>query len=508
MSLNQVRVSTRHTLNCANDASVAALESPFSLGPMDYTVPPMLTIEAILVYRKPKILPEDIFLPAGRLKFAASHLLDYYPHLTGRLQHNAISQAPEIDSLGSGAELWEAHCTRRLENIAISALSARILVSKLPDDGNALLPIFHPTTGAFSCNPIFAIQHTRFACGGVALGIRVHHLVCDANGFMQLVRDLADIYKQLRDSSPPTLISPPEIISHFRGTNSPSATQKEKALLFNPPSFYLDKHTTSIPEAPSPPNVIACCLRFQGQDINSLTNAATDPEAQGRTLFSAFEVISAYLYQRIYQARIQALHVKGLKPNPDSLHSLRGFWSAVDMRNYKGLKLPMRYFPNAVYCPSAFASHELLTNGELWKVAEFVHDTIHSVKISEVEQEFEWITAQANKSYIKAKNVVPNGSLIATQWTKDKTYIGVDFDVAPNGKRIAPALVSPAFTESHRVDGYAVIMSTEEHLRRGQCAARSLIHDSIPCAVDVNLALDMSVWDVLNSDPDFLALHS
>ncbi|CAG8896913.1 unnamed protein product [Penicillium egyptiacum] len=508
MVLDQVRVSTRHTLNCANEATVAALKSPFSLGPMDHTVPAMLTIEAILVYRKPAKLPDDNFLPVERLNLAASHLLDYYPHLTGRLQQNPVSQAPEIGNLAAGAELWEAQCPRRLASIAASALSARILVIHLPDSGNALLPIFHSTMGAVSHNPIFGIQHTRFGCGGVALGIRVHHQVCDATGFMQLVRDLAEIYRQLRDSSPPTLISPPEIYSHFRGTNSPSANQKEKALAFNPPDFCLDENITAVPEASAPPSVYTCPLRFQGQDLIALKNAATDPNAQGQTSFTRFVVISAYLYQRIYQARIQVLRDKGITLDDDSLQPLRGFWTTMDMRDSTRLKLPARYFPNAVHCPWTSASHELLEKGALWQVAQVIHDAIHSVDMNEVKQEFEWVAAQPNKSHIRFKEMVPDGCLVATQWSRGKTYVGVDFDIAANGKRIAPSLVSPAFSEGYRVDGLAIIMSTEEELPRGQPDRRSLASGNLPCAVDVNLTLGRSVWDVLNNDPDFLALHS
>ncbi|KAJ6141886.1 hypothetical protein N7497_010985 [Penicillium chrysogenum] len=508
MALDHVRVSTRHTLNCANEATIAALESPFSLGPMDHTVPATLTIEAILVYRKPTNLPDDNFLPVKRLNLAVSHLLDYYPHLTGRLQQNAVSLAPEIGSLGAGAELWEAQCPRRLVSIAESALSARILVIRLPDSGNALLPIFHSTMGAVSHNPIFAIQHTRFGCGGVALGIRVHHQVCDANGFMQLVRDLAEIYKQLRDSSPPTLISPPEIYSHFRGTNSPSASQKEKALAFNPPDFCLDESVTAMSEVSAPPSVYTCPLRFQGEDLVTLRNAATAPITQGQTRFTRFELISAYLYQRIYQARVQVLRDKGATLDLDALQPLRGFWTTMDMRGSTRLKLPARYFPNAVHCPSTSASHELLERGALWQVARVIHDAIHSVDMNEVKQQFEWVAAQPNKSHVRYKVMIPDGCLVATQWSRGKTYVGVDFDIAANGKRIAPSLVSPAFSEGYRVDGLAIIMSTEEELPRRQRNRRSLDQDNLPCAVDVNLTLDRSVWDVLNNDPDFLALHS
>lgn len=505
MVLDQVRVSTRHTLNCANEATLAAVESPFSLGPMDHTVSSMLTIEAILVYRKPKTVSDDNFLLVERLRVAASHLLDYYPHLTGRLQQNPVTQAPEIGSLGTGAELWEAQCPRRLVSIAVSALSARILVCHLPDSGNALLPIFYSTMGSVSHNPIFAIQHTRFGCGGVALGIRVHHQVCDATGFMQLVRDLAEIYKQLRDSSPPTLVSPPEIFSHFRGTQSPSPSQK-KAPAVDPLMFYLDETTIVMPEVSEPSSVYTCPLRFHGQDLVSLKNAATDPNAKEQTSFTRFELVSAYLYQRIYQARIQVLRDKGLRPDPDALQPLRDFGTTMDMRDSTRLKLPARYFPNAVYCPSTSASHELLEKGALWQVAQVVHDLIYSVDMDSVKQQFEWIAAQPNKSQVRLKTL-PRSCLVATQWTKGKTYVGVDFDATDDGKRIPPSLVSPAFSEGYRVDGLAMILSTEEEVPRRQ-NRRSSTRANVPRAVDVNLTLDRSVWDVLNNDPHFLALHS
>lgn len=59
-------------------------------------------------------------------------------------------------------------------------------------------------------------------------------------------------------------------------------------------------------------------------------------------MFTRFELVSAYLYQRIYQARIQALRNKGITPDPDALQSLRQFGTTMDMRDPTRLKLPAR----------------------------------------------------------------------------------------------------------------------------------------------------------------------
>lgn len=123
-----------------------------------------------------------------------------------------------------------------------------------------------------------------------------------------------------------------------------------------------------------------------------------------------------------------------------------------------------------------------------------------------VKQEFEWIAAQPNKSHIRLKKMFPRSSLIATQWTKGKMYVGVDFDVTAGGKRIPPSLVSPAFSEGYQVDGLAMMLSTEEEVPRRQ-RKRSLDRANLPYAVDVNLTLDKSVWNVLSTDPEFVALY-
>lgn len=53
------------------------------------------------------------------------------------------------------------------------------------------------TPDGFSEEPILSIQHTRFGCGSVSLGVRLNHSVCDAHGFLQLMEDLAGICRGL-----------------------------------------------------------------------------------------------------------------------------------------------------------------------------------------------------------------------------------------------------------------------------------------------------------------------
>ncbi|KAI9933768.1 hypothetical protein ASPWEDRAFT_168043 [Aspergillus wentii DTO 134E9] len=373
-----VQVTTLHTLQCASN-TVSSIESPFHLGPLDQLVYAFVPIECVFVYRKPA--SHDDFIPIRRLQQALSYLLDYYPHLTDRLQFNPDSKAPEITQLGTGAELLEASCTTRLDDITSS--SGRILMHSLPDSGNALTPPFHPTLEGVCRDPIFAIQHTRFACGGVALGIRLHHIVCDAHGFFLLSRHLAEIYRALRDSSSPTVTCPPVIHSYLSGPNALSSEEEKEALE--------------------------------------------------------------------YQARLSLLSYQGIPPSEAASQLSSGFWASIDVRGSSRLGLPDEYFPNAVYPPYAYSSHELLAERPLWEVTRFLHNLIRSVRPSCIEQEMKWVAAQPDKSRIRVNYSFANGSFTVSQWSKHEMYAGVDYEVdGEPGQPVCPILVSPPFT--HDVD--------------------------------------------------------
>lgn len=485
----QVQVTARHILRCTNEDAVAALESPFKLGPINHLVFPFVPIEAVFVYRKPTSTSDTELICVPQLKRALSRLLDYYPHLTGRLQFDPEERTPEITRLGTGAELLEAQSSIRLDDITSSGRAAgRILIPSLPDCGGGLLPPFDRSIEGVCRDPVLAVKHTRFACGGVSLGIRLHHIVCDAHGYFQLVCDLAEIYRGLRHSSQPDLSTPPEIRSYLRGPNALPPEERRDALKFEPSVFYVDGTRKEDLKAPTPdaeaaPPVLGRILRFTGHDLKALKDLATDPNGDGWV--STFEALSAYLYQTAYRARVQLLKTRGVPESTAASQISRGFWASIDARSR--LNLPDHYFPNAVYCPYTYSPHKLLADGPLWQVAKSLHDLIRSVEPHQMDMTNRWVAAQPDKSRIRLDYSFSNGSFTVSQWAKFDMYLGVDFDVDENGKPIPPVLVPPPFTEVSRVDGLAMILSTEEQFHRAMQGGSA--SSSEPCAMEVNLTL-------------------
>ncbi|TFK51935.1 hypothetical protein OE88DRAFT_1486547 [Heliocybe sulcata] len=510
---HRVRVTERHTLQCANKTTLAELESPVRLGPLDQLVPPNIPIAVVYVYKTPTSSPSVAALsreliPVERLRRAGSLLLDYYPHLTGRLHLNADGTR-EIKRLGTGAVLFTAECSAHLDESYSSpddspCTQSRIVITDLPDGGQALLAPFDSTVEGVCNHPVFSIQHTRFACGSIALGFRILHTICDADGFFQLVRDLAELYRSLRaseseaDTSPGTGVAALDSPPHFQSYLSEPMTEAERqsALEFQPSLYDVgpspeDAMAALIPAPtalPPPPPVVGRIVRFSGRELDALKAHATPSDAGGWV--STFEALSAHLYQSVYRARLQLRISQGMSPSAAASEIIRDFLTPVNIRDPTRLNLPPRYFPNALSSYCTTLSHEMLADGPLWKVAKAMHDLVRASSQQEAEQIARWIAAQPDKNRIQLRLRYGYGCTMISQWCKFDMYAGAVLDVAP-------ALVSQPFTPISLIDGLFYLLATEEQVQ----PADSQLRDK--GSVDIALALSEPLWPILDQDEQF-----
>ena len=494
-----VSVIGRYQLQCADNEALWKIESPFHLGPLDHMVFRCVPINVLFAYEPPTSdLQEGERISVSCLREALCRLLDYYPHLTGRLHFDTETNAPSITALGTGAELIEARCSKRLDDEAFRGSSGRILVTHLPGSGETLVAPFDSTTEGVCRDPILSVKHTRFACGGVVLGIRVHHIVCDAHGFFNLVNDLAEIYCGFRSGSHASLSQPPDIRSILRGSDALSPEQQRASRQYQPSVYYTkdDPRLASLSAAAlddAPPaavfEVSGRILRFSSRDLAALKEKATDPSSG--SWVSSTEALSAYLCQRVYQA----LQSQGVSLSAARAQTPPGFWISMDMRGPDRLNLNPRYFPNCIYPPYTNELHSSLADCTLPDVARSVHDLIRSVDPERMMKTTEWIAAQPDKSDIRVGFIFGRGSFTVSQWSKMDMYKGNHFEVTKNGNPVLPSLVSPPFTDVSRVDGLAMLLATDE---------RAVGQPSI----DVNLSVIQPLWDILDADDEFRKYYS
>ncbi|KAJ7108463.1 transferase [Mycena crocata] len=477
-SADPVSVTAHYTVHCANETSLKSLESPFSLGPFDQTAG-FVPIAVVFVYRKTSDVAP---IQSERLQLALSILLDYYPHLTGRLQINPSDGIREVARFGTGAGFFVAQCREQLDTFS-SPEHGRILMSSLPGAGNALLAPFDPSPDAVCRGPLLTVQHTRFACGGVALGVRLHHSICDGDGFFQLVSDLAEIYRGIHDStSTPLLAHPPHIRPYMAEVRGGNVTPEERAaaLDFKPTLFYSEPvgAATATLWVPPPDPVIGRFLRFSSTQLKALKARATDPS--GSSWVSTFEALAAYLYQRVYKARLQ------LRVTDPTLPALSppDFFTPVNLRSQ--LALPPRYFPNALFATSAPLPTDILAHGPLWQVARAVHDLLRgpsTTQTADIDGTLRWLALQPDLRAVRLSFRYGSGSFVISQWNKFDMYGGAVFDVPP-------VLVSPPFTPSSLLDGLAYTLPGGEVGVEGGDKG----------AIEVNMSLSAPLWDLMDQD--------
>ncbi|GMF30017.1 unnamed protein product [Phytophthora lilii] len=502
--MSSVAVTAQFLLYCADEASLEKLQSPMLLGPLDQRSLLAIPLSVIFVYRKSSTATEEL-IPIDRLKRALNYLLNYYPHLTGRIVIDPKDHSPQIDQLGAGAKLVSAECSEPLKAFEVvdeddqPGSSPRLIGTSLPDGGNALVPPFDPTEEGAASDSILTVQHTRFACGGVSIGIRLRHIICDAAGFFQLARDMAELYRGLRDveqgKAEKVKLSgpPPQIRSYLSGLRF-SSEERKRVLETEPTVFELaspvqaavDVEST---ELGSQSPICGRILRFSSDELAAIkaeANAGTDAHS-----VSTFCALTAHIWQSIYRARVKLCTAQGMTASKAALCVPRQFLASLDMRSRNQLGVSTRYFPNCVLCPVFSLPASELLNGPLSNIAESVRNGVQPLEPTEVQQNIRWLAAQPDKQRVRLRYRYEEGGIMVSQWNKFGMYRGTELDVSP-------ALVAQPFTSISLIDGLIYYLATEDQLSHPEIST-----ETSKGGIDASLALSEPVWEILRHDTGF-----
>lgn len=494
----QIAVLSRKSVTSADPATLETLETPFRLGPLDSLVAPFIPVPAIFIFANSNFSDaSDLdagnaqLLPLDRLERALALLLNSYPQLTGRLSLQPDG-TPLLDRLGSGADLVSAECNASLSSFPRTGEDGNRTLADFPEGGNTLLPPFNPSLEAVFSDPVLVIQHTRFACGSVSLGIRTLHRICDADGYFILVTDLAELYRKLSaGEEAPKLSREPVIrpyLAEFKA-DAVSVQERERVLSYEPELFYIEKKVPGTeggifpaeqdsakedgqPSSPPPP-VTGRFMHFSAAELAALKAHATDPSHPG--FITTFDALTAHLHQRVYLAR-QKLRQSDPTQAPLSPPDLL---SPVNIRSRFGLG--ERYFGNALITTFSQIPGDTLSSAPLSEIAQSIHAMVRSpatTSKTEMESTLAWISAQPDRHQIRQKFRFGSGSFMASQWNKTDMYPIFD---------VKPSLVSSPFTAISLVDGLVYYLA-------------NAAGDG---SIEVNLALSEPVWGVLEGDREF-----
>lgn len=467
-----VHIQATHVVRHATDDSTLELPRPFHLGPLDQLGSIAIPICAVWIYEATSSHPLPVTF--NRLRRAIVVLLDYYPHLTGRLDLDSETAARLITRLQIGTSLVEATCDAPLSSFR-DATTNRLSVTGLPDSGVTLLPPWDASEQGAKENPLLSFQHTRFACGSAAVGVRLSRVVAGAGGFLELYRNLAEIYQAIGDDEKSSHeLQHMPCITPFtvaEGNTEASKPEEVDANVLRNFGYSVTRATegqampTSEPTAP-PPAVTGREILFTASELAALKARAMPTD--GVSWISTFSALSAHIWQRTQLARRAAGR---------STARTSAFFTSVDFS--RKLSLPPYFFPASVVTPCIEQSVDDLCGASLREVAKAIHDMTHDVSAQGVRELAAWVAAQPRKQDIMQNVMFRSEMVITTAWNTYSMYAGADMDVEP-------AYAGVPFTPTNLVDGLAFFLQPK--------TGGGLV---------VALALAEDVWEALYKDEEF-----
>lgn len=478
----KVTITATHVVQSRHQIS---LGDPFVLGPFDQLFHFATPVTAVWVYESSSIG----LVPLERLHKAISLLLDYYPHLTGRLHIDPSTDVRSLDRLGTGMHLVEARCDASFRSFASGSSKSgpKFNIFDFPRYGNALLAPWDLTLEGAQRDPVFTIQRTEFADSAVAIGMTLSHVVGGARSFLGLYQDLAEIYRAIDDpmaeSGPVELTTPP----HLHPFMAEQMLHEKKQALDERPAGYTLRDsqpaTATPPERevqswrePNKDPFVGRSLRFSPSAIATLKQQAVNPD-DSKSRASSFTALTAHLLLHIHRARLA--HAKSLPSHERSAYSKSIYGTSVDFTSHFGLH--ERLVGNTAVSRVVELDSSKLEAARLWDISKIVNDLVRHVPLDETRRLGNWVAAQPKKSDIQLDfNFDTPTMLITTGWHRFPLYSGAELD-------IAPTFATPVFMEALSP---GTVFFVESKDKDGSLEAIA--------------SLTAATWELLDADDEFI----
>ncbi|CAI0394609.1 unnamed protein product [Linum tenue] len=254
----------------------------------------------------------ESFFDVGVLKEALRKaLVPFYP-VAGRFRRDGGDGRLEVDCNGEGVLFQEAETEASLAELGDFSLMA--------DIGRELSVELVPRvdySGGVSSYPLVILQVTRFKCGGVSLGIGIHHALADGESSLSFINTWADMARGLPVTA--TSFWDRTILRARR-----PATPKFNHIEYDPhPTMMIAKNN------PPKPATVAI-LKITPEQLNTLKNMA-------RARYSTYEILAAHVWRCASKARCLVTE------QPTKLQM------SVDGRSKLSPPTPAGYFGNVIF---------------------------------------------------------------------------------------------------------------------------------------------------------------
>ncbi|CAF4696777.1 unnamed protein product [Rotaria sp. Silwood1] len=400
---------------------------------------------------------KDMFMNVEQLILSLRKLLEYYPLLNGILklfdEDNKVSIV-QHDSKGG---------------ILFVSTKVNISLSDLPLSveeytNTKIIPDALQLINVVDTDILFHIRHTRFSCGSVALGISLNHQVGDAHSYFQIIKDWAQLYKNLEYQPN---------VCHQRTLLEPTLTdidilKKTNSDFDNRKSLAIKTENSLLIEQPK--QIILKIFRFSADELNRMKSDASSHLLSNVTYVSTFDVLTAHLYRHVMLARNY------------STSSITKLYISTNIRSRLIQPLiPKTYFGNAImFSYLEMNMKELINENNLSLLASQVHKAIEKNNNNDIRTTLSWIICQMDKKKISPTFKLDETDFTIAAWNKMGMYSDSDFELDIYPCRI----ILPKDT---KFNGTAILFSTEKN----------------DTSIDVILGLEINEMERLETNSNF-----
>lgn len=237
--------------------------------------------------------------------------------------------------------------------------------------------------------PLFAVQHTRTACGGMILGVQAAHALIDGEGLIAFMRNWARVHRgEAVEHSPMTRHQYDELF----GVREPRDDDPERVVGFKRMSRLMllwkvlklswDSRST-----------VSLVLPFSGDEVARLGQNVRSPKARPGT------ALLAHVWQVFSR----------LRPNTDE--DATGLFCVVGTRHLRDKRVEYDYFGNAVWHVRAESSYGHVRSAAIGELTELVQQAQSSLSYDEVCRGMQWLENQRQAGNLEL-GVVPDYELM------------------------------------------------------------------------------------------------
>ena len=432
-------------------------------GPCDWIMSPAMSLAMIWFFPMPLARNCADFMPCLRMISALERLLTHYPWAAGRFVVGEKGRV-NIHGMDRGVPFVIAETDCCISDLPLSVeqyTNTRLIPAslKLVSEMDFSNPINTPP---------LQVQHTRMACGGVALGIRMSHILVDGDALFSFVRDWAELYT----TGGSELCVPPSLDRTWTIPSDEEILQRagsyeEHVLTLNPPN--------SPSPAASDPSILRV-FRFSRAQLTQLKEEATS----SGSWVSTYEALTAWLLQRAYHARVAV----GAIPESELDNPMKLVFACNWRARLRDPPTPAKYWGNgAIQLAMLLPLRELLNNSLRVNAAR-VHAAVEMATSERIRNSFAFIASQSDATKI-AFNINTGHDMASTSWIRMGMY-RVQFDGAGPLRICLPYFLG--------YDGVMMLHSTP--------GAEPGTEDAEP-DVDVYFGLTEAAMEKVEADPEW-----